>query len=84
MISVTGAQRDQLLDPIGSNVWSGQVVQGLNSEAVTWSLAKELYGPSGPYFVIPMGLFIGFAGTAVHWLIHKVKARLPGSTNPTL
>ncbi|KAH9972971.1 oligopeptide transporter [Lactifluus volemus] len=71
MISVTGAQRDHLLDPIGSNVWSGQVVQGLNSEAVTWSLAKQLYGPPGPYFVIPMGLFIGFAGTAVHWLIHK-------------
>jgi hypothetical protein len=74
MISVTGAQREHLLDPIGTNIWSGQVVQKLNSQAVTWSLAKQLYGPSGPYFVIPMGLFIGFAGTVVHFLIHKVKA----------
>jgi hypothetical protein len=74
MISVTGAQRDLLLDPMGSNIWSGHIVQGLNSEAITWSLAKQLYGPSGPYFVIPMGLFIGFSGTVVHWLIHKVKA----------
>jgi hypothetical protein len=75
MISITGSQRDLLLDPIGSNIWSGQVVQSLNSEAITWSLAKELYGPSGPYFIIPMGIFIGFAITFVHWLINKVKAR---------
>jgi OPT oligopeptide transporter protein len=74
MISITGAQRDILLNPIGNQVWSGQVVQSLNSVAITWSLAKELYGPSGPYFVIPMGILIGFAATFVHWLIHKVKA----------
>ena len=73
MISITGAQRGILLNPIGNNVWSGQSVQSLNSNAITWSLAKELYGPSGPYFIIPMGLFIGFAVTVVHWLINKVK-----------
>jgi len=71
MISITGAQRDLLLDPIGNNIWSGQTVQSLNSNAVTWSLAKELYGPSGPYFIIPMGIFIGFATTVVHWFINK-------------
>ena len=74
MISITGAQRDILLNPIGNNVWSGQSVQSLNSNAITWSLAKELYGPSGPYFIIPMGIFIGFATTVVHWLFNKVKA----------
>ncbi|KAI9467329.1 oligopeptide transporter [Lactarius psammicola] len=71
MISITGAQRDILLNPTGNNIWSGQTVQSLNSHAITWSLAKELYGPSGPYFVIPMGIFIGFAATIVHWLINK-------------
>jgi len=71
MISVTGAQRKLLLDPIGNNVWSGQNVQALNTDAVAWSLAKEMYGPSGPYFIIPMSLFIGFAVTFVHWLVHK-------------
>ncbi|KAI9447707.1 OPT oligopeptide transporter protein-domain-containing protein [Lactarius indigo] len=65
------AQRDLLLDPTGNNIWNGQTVQSLNSHAITWSLAKELYGPSGPYFVIPMGIFIGFAATVIHWFINK-------------
>jgi hypothetical protein len=72
MVSVTGSQRELLLDPTGNSVWSGLQVQSLNSNAITWSLAKELYGPSGPYFVIPLGIFIGFAATFVHWLINKV------------
>ncbi|KAH9042869.1 oligopeptide transporter [Lactarius hengduanensis] len=71
MVSITGAQRDLLLDPTGNNIWNGQTVQSLNSDAITWSLAKELYGPSGPYFIIPMGIFIGFAVTVIHWLIGK-------------
>ncbi|KAH9062284.1 OPT oligopeptide transporter protein-domain-containing protein [Lactarius vividus] len=71
MVSITGAQRDLLLDPTGNNIWNGQTVQSLNSNAITWSLAKELYGPSGPYFIIPMGIFIGFAVTVIHWLVNK-------------
>ena len=74
MISITGAQREILLNPTGNNIWSGQVVQALNSNAITWSLAKELYSPSGPYFIVPMGIFIGFAVTVVHWLVNKVNA----------
>jgi hypothetical protein len=72
MISITGSQREILLDPIGTNIWSGLNVQSLNSEAITWSLAKSMYGPSGPYFVIPLGIFIGFGATFVHWLVSKV------------
>ena len=74
MIAITRSQRELLLEPNGNNIWSGLNVQLLNSNAVTWSLAKELYGPSGPYFVIPMGIFIGFGATCVHWLVHKVIA----------
>ena len=72
MVSITGSQREILLEPTGNSVWSGLQVQSLNSHAITWSLAKQLYGPSGPYFVIPLGIFIGFAATFVHWLINKV------------
>jgi hypothetical protein len=48
--------------PIGStsrriNIWS---VQKVNSHAITWSFAKQLYGPSGPYLAIVMGVFGGF------------------------
>ncbi|THH32472.1 hypothetical protein EUX98_g1722 [Antrodiella citrinella] len=71
MISVVDAQREILLDPQGTNVWSGQVVQSLNSAAVTWSLAAQLYGINGPYFLIPMGLFIGMGPTFIQYLIWK-------------
>jgi hypothetical protein len=72
MVSITGSQRELLLDPIGNNIWSSLVVQSRNSVAITWSLSKLLYGPSGPYFVIPLGIFIGFGATFVHWLVYKV------------
>jgi len=79
MVSITGAQRELLLKPTGNNVWSGQIVQSLNSNAITWSLANQLYGPSGPYFIIPMGIVIGFGATFVHWLICKVSWQRHGT-----
>ncbi|KJA25433.1 hypothetical protein HYPSUDRAFT_64638 [Hypholoma sublateritium FD-334 SS-4] len=71
MVSVVDAQREILVDPIGTNVWSGQVPQSLNSAAVTWSLAKELYGFNGPYWTIPMALIFGMVPTIFQWFIHK-------------
>ncbi|KAH9482632.1 Oligopeptide transporter 2 [Psilocybe cubensis] len=71
MVSVVDAQREILLSPTGTNVWSGQYPQSLNSAAVTWSLAKELYGFNGPYWIIPMSLVIGMVPTAIQWLINK-------------
>jgi len=71
MVSVTGSQREILLDPIGNNIWSGQSVQSLNTNAIAWSMAKDMYGLSGPYFMVPMSLFVGFAATSIHWLVHK-------------
>ncbi|KAL0058232.1 hypothetical protein AAF712_015099 [Marasmius tenuissimus] len=71
MITVVESQREVLIDPIGTNVWSGQAVQSLNSAAVTWSLAKELYGPHGPYLIVPLGLVIGMVPTTIQWLISR-------------
>ncbi|KAF9460047.1 oligopeptide transporter [Collybia nuda] len=71
MISVVEAQREVLLNPIGTNVWSGQVPQSLNSAAVTWSLAKQLYGIDGPYVAIPMSLLFGMIPTFIQWLISR-------------
>lgn len=73
MISVVDAQREILLDPQGTNVWSGGIAQSLNSGAVTWSLAKDLYGRSGPYFIIPLSLIVGMVPTFLQWLISKVR-----------
>ena len=49
MISIVSSQRATLLDPTGTNVWSGANVQALNSAAVTWSLAGRIYGIHGHY-----------------------------------
>ena len=73
MISVVDAQRTILLDPVGTNVWSGQYVQSTNSAAVTWALAKELYGASGPYIAVPLAIIFGMVPTIIQWLIYKVR-----------
>lgn len=35
MVSIVDSQREVLLDASGTNVWSGQTVQSLNSQGVT-------------------------------------------------
>ena len=72
MVSVVDAQREILLSPIGTNVWSGQIPQSHNSAAVTWSLVKELYGFNGPYWIVPLSLVFGMVPTTIQWLIFKV------------
>lgn len=52
----------------GSYVWSGAYYQSLNVSAVTWSMAKYMYGPGTPYFIIPMAVLIGIAAVAVHYV----------------
>ncbi|KAG7448856.1 oligopeptide transporter [Guyanagaster necrorhizus] len=71
MVSVVDKQREVLTDPTGTVVWSGQTLQSLNSAAVTWSHAKQLYGCSGPYLIVPLGLPIGMVPTFFQWLIWK-------------
>jgi hypothetical protein len=73
MVTIVTSKRDILLSPTGTNVWSGQVPQALNSDAVTWSFAKQLYGKDGPYFIVPFGLIIGMGPTFIQWLIWKVR-----------
>ena len=72
MISVVDAQRDILLLPGGTNIWSGVVTQSFNSQAITWSLAKEHYTASGPYVWIPLALLFGMIPTIIQWFIYKV------------
>lgn len=56
-----------LLTNTGSYVWSGAYYQSLNVSAVTWSMAKYMYGPGTPYFIIPMAVLIGIAAVIVHY-----------------
>ncbi|TQS32390.1 hypothetical protein Golomagni_07294, partial [Golovinomyces magnicellulatus] len=54
MTTIVTNRREVLLDPIGTNVWSGSLMQSLNSQAITWALAKEMYGRSGRYVIVPI------------------------------
>lgn len=38
----------------------------------SWSLAKDLYGFKGPYWIVPMSLLLGMIPTCVQWLLWKV------------
>jgi OPT family oligopeptide transporter len=71
MTTIVTSQREILLDPEGNSVWSGSVVQGLNSQAITWALAKEIYGTHGHYLLVPLGLLIGLAIPIAHWCLIK-------------
>ncbi|GJJ10751.1 hypothetical protein Clacol_004979 [Clathrus columnatus] len=71
MTPIVSNQREVLLSPVGTNVWSGQSVQSLNTAAITWSLAGQLYSASGPYVWVPIGLVIGMIPTFIQWLIWK-------------
>ncbi|KAG2421023.1 hypothetical protein HFD88_000639 [Aspergillus terreus] len=76
MTTIVTNQREILLDPIGNNVWSGSTVQSLNSQAVTWSLAKDVYGVKGRYLIVPLGLVIGLALPFLHWGLIKLFPRI--------
>ncbi|GMF71262.1 unnamed protein product [Aspergillus oryzae] len=76
MTTIVSSQREILLDPVGNNVWSGSTIQGLNSQAITWALAKDMYGVSSRYFIVPLCLVIGLALPLVHWGLGKVIPRL--------
>ncbi|KIJ55709.1 hypothetical protein M422DRAFT_220506 [Sphaerobolus stellatus SS14] len=72
MQTVVTNERDILLSNEGTRVWSGQQIQSFNANAVTWgALGKELYGPKGPYFIVPISIVIGLALPIVPWLLYK-------------
>ncbi|KAJ5757700.1 uncharacterized protein N7511_006394 [Penicillium nucicola] len=75
MTTIVTSKREILVDPIGNNIWSGIAIQGLNSQAVTWALAKEMYSINGRYYIVPLGLLIGACLPVLHWGISRVFPR---------
>ncbi|PCH44089.1 peptide transporter MTD1, partial [Wolfiporia cocos MD-104 SS10] len=72
MQTVVRNERAILLSDEGTRVWSGQQVQSYNANAVLWgALGKEIYGPGGPYFVVPLGIVIGLALPVIPWLMYR-------------
>ncbi|KAF8587930.1 OPT oligopeptide transporter [Ramaria rubella] len=72
MQTVVNNERSILLSNEGTRVWSGQQIQSFNANAVLWgALGKEIYGPNGPYFIVPIGIIIGLALPVIPWLLYK-------------
>ncbi|KAG8412708.1 hypothetical protein J3458_013149 [Metarhizium acridum] len=76
MTTIVTNQRDVLLDPTGTNIWSGSTYQSLNSQAITWALAKQMYSASGRYVLVPLGLLIGAALPILHWALGRAFPRI--------
>ncbi|TRM65022.1 OPT oligopeptide transporter protein-domain-containing protein [Schizophyllum amplum] len=75
MQSIVSANREILRDPTGSRVWSGWVIQGLNSAAIAMgALGEELFtiGRPAGYWIIPFGTIIGFFVPLPFWLVWKL------------
>ncbi|KAF8508624.1 OPT oligopeptide transporter protein-domain-containing protein [Hysterangium stoloniferum] len=72
MSAIVTNQREILLDPVGTNVWrKDYIFSSLNSNAITWSLAGQLYSIKGPYVWVPLGLVFGAIPTIIQWFIWK-------------
>jgi hypothetical protein len=51
-------------------------VQSLNSQAITWALAKDMYGAKSRYFIVPLGIVIGLALPVIHWGVGRIFPRI--------
>ncbi|TVY83033.1 Oligopeptide transporter [Lachnellula suecica] len=72
MTVIVTNKREILLDSKGDAVWSGSAVQSLNSQAVTWALARQVYSISGQYLIVPLGLIIGLGLPVLQVALHRV------------
>ncbi|OCH87078.1 OPT oligopeptide transporter [Obba rivulosa] len=78
MITIVDNNRAALLDPVGTRIWSGWVIQGYNSSSVAMgALGRELFSFGKPYYLIAFAIFIGLAFPIPFWLIHRYSR--PGS-----
>ena len=73
MVTIIDHQRDILLDPNGSNIWSGASPQTVNSAAITWGAIGpiRMFGPGTPYTIILWSLLIGFFLPIPIYLLHR-------------
>lgn len=77
MNSIIKAQREVLLSVEGTNIWSGQLVQSYNAQAIAWGgTSDEIFGRHGVYWMVPMGLLVGCFAPVPFWLIHKFYPKL--------
>ncbi|KAI0330064.1 OPT oligopeptide transporter [Cubamyces sp. BRFM 1775] len=73
MVSIVSNNREALIDPIGTRIWSGWIIQGYNSSSVAMgALGKELFAYGKPYYLIAFAIFIGLIFPIPFWVVHKL------------
>ena len=72
MTLIVSTQRETLLDEQGDHVWTGIAMQNVNTQAVSWSLSRQLFGVQSQYVWIPLGIILGTIPTTIQWLIYRV------------
>lgn len=71
MITIVNNNREVLLDPVGTRVWSGWIIQQYNSASVAMgALGKELFTLGKPYWLVPFAIFLGLFFPIPFWLLH--------------
>ncbi|KAI0819456.1 OPT oligopeptide transporter [Trametes gibbosa] len=76
MISIVNNNREALIDPIGTRIWSGWIIQGYNSSSIAMgALGRELFAYGKPYYLVAFAIFIGLAFPIPFWIVHKFSPR---------
>lgn len=77
MTSIVGENRDLLANTDGNSSWSGATMQSYNTNATSWALAKYMFTSGAPYYMVPIGLGIGFGAVIVHRIFAYVCLLFP-------
>ncbi|KAI0674129.1 OPT oligopeptide transporter [Trametes maxima] len=73
MISIVKNNREALIDPIGSRIWSGWIIQQYNSSSVALgALGKELFAYGKPYYLVAFSIFIGLAFPLPFYIVYRL------------
>ncbi|ETW80571.1 oligopeptide transporter [Heterobasidion irregulare TC 32-1] len=72
MKSIVTNNREVLIDPVGTRIWSGWIIQQYNSSSVAMgALGKELFTYGKPYWLVPFAIFLGLFMPIPFWLVHR-------------
>lgn len=72
MRTIVSNNRAILLDPVGSRIWSGWIIQQYNSAAVAMGVfGYDLFTFNKRYWLLPFSIFIGFFFPIPFWVVYK-------------
>lgn len=72
MVSIVNSQWDALLSISGTNIWSGQNIQGYNTLAIAWSMAKHTFSVGSRYEWATLSYLVGLLAPIPFYLAYKL------------